>query len=149
MNIAGRRLRDSLTSLEEKECVNVVDFCRKFYMTTVASVAFGLDVDCFGEKETDFEVKGKTLISIPRFLPVELFPNLANFFKVKAMHPESEKFFSNLCKRIVRERHKMKVDEKDTLGNLMKVAEENSDMTEEMMYKTCVQFFTDGYETAS
>ena len=38
---------------------------------------------------------------------------------------------------------------RDVLGNLMQVAEENPDMTEEMMYKTCVQFFTDGYDTAS
>ena len=43
----------------------------------------------------------------------------------------------------------MKIDSKDVLGNLMHVAEENPDMTEEMMYKTFVQFFTDGYETAS
>ena len=38
---------------------------------------------------------------------------------------------------------------KDVLGNLMHVAEENPEMTEKMMYKTCVQFFTDGYETAA
>ena len=37
----------------------------------------------------------------------------------------------------------------DVLNNLMEVAAEHPEMTEEMMYKTVVQFFTDGYETAS
>ena len=31
----------------------------------------------------------------------------------------------------------------------MEVAAEHPEMTEEMMFKTVVQFFTDGYETAS
>ena len=37
----------------------------------------------------------------------------------------------------------------DVLNNLMEVAAQHPEMTEEMMFKTVVQFFTDGYETAS
>ena len=37
----------------------------------------------------------------------------------------------------------------DVLNNLIEVAAEHPEMTDEMMYKTVVQFFTDGYETAS
>merc|ERR1712013_480004 len=111
MNIAAERLVDYLKTVEQKDFINAVEFMRKFYMTTIASVAFGLDIDCYGEKES--------------------------------------KFFANLCKRIVRDRKSRKMEVRDVLGNLMHVAEENPDMTEEMMYKTCVQFFTDGYDTAS
>ena len=35
------------------------------------------------------------------------------------------------------------------LNNLIEVASINSDMTDEIMYKTCIQFFSDGYWTAS
>ena len=35
------------------------------------------------------------------------------------------------------------------LNNLIELSKINPDMTEEMMIKTCVQFFGDGYETAS
>ena len=35
------------------------------------------------------------------------------------------------------------------LNNLIELSKINPDMTEEMMIKTCVQFFSDGYESAS
>lgn len=149
MNIAAEKLVDYLKTVEKKEFVNAVEFTRKFYMTTIASVAFGLDIDCYGEKESKFETMGKNLIAVWRFLIVELFPSLAILLKIKIINPKSELFFSNLCKRLVRDRKSRKIEVRDVLGNLMNVAEENPDMTEEMMYKTCVQFFTDGYDTAS
>ena len=110
---------------------------------------FGTDIDCYGQTENEFEKKGKTLINVLRFAMVEIFPSLSIFLKIKVINPDSEKFFANLCKQLVRDRRSSKSEVKDILGNLMQVAEENPDMTEEMMYKTCVQFFTDGYETAS
>merc|ERR1711936_277334 len=149
MNLAAERLRDYLKTVEKLEYVNAVDFSKKFYMTAVASVAFGLDIDCFGEKESEFEKKGKNLISTFRFIWKSMFPSLAILFKIRVLNPESEKFFADICKRIVQERKNNKFESKDILGNLLHVAEENPDMTDEMMYKTCAQFFTDGYETAS
>jgi len=149
MNIAAKRLVNYLKTIEKNEFVDAINFSKKFYMTNIASVAFGLDVDCFGEKESEFEKKGKNLISLLRFFIVLVFPSVAIFFKLKVIDPDAEKFFANLCKKLVSERKRMKIDSKDVLGNLMHVAEENPDMTEEMMYKTFVQFFTDGYETAA
>ena len=37
----------------------------------------------------------------------------------------------------------------DVLNNLIEVAAEHTEMTEDIMYKTCVQFFTDGYDSAA
>lgn len=37
----------------------------------------------------------------------------------------------------------------DILNNLIEVAADHPEMTEEIMYKTCVQFFTDGYDSAA
>ena len=50
MNVPAERLRDYLKTTENEEFVNVVDFMKKFYMTNIASV-FGMDIDCFGQKE--------------------------------------------------------------------------------------------------
>ena len=149
MNVAAEKLRDYLKTTENKEFVNAVDFMKKFYMTSIASVVFGMDIDCYGQTENEFEKKGKTLMNVLRFAMVEIFPSLSIFLKIKVINPDSEKFFANLCKQLVRDRRSSKLEVKDILGNLMQVAEENPDMTEEMMYKTCVQFFTDGYKTAS
>ena len=43
----------------------------------------------------------------------------------------------------------VKEEVKDVLGNLISVGEENPYMTEDIMYRTCLQFFTDGYDTAA
>ena len=50
---------------------------------------------------------------------------------------------------MVKHRRSNNLQYNDVLNNLMEVAAEHPEMTEEMMYKTVVQFFTDGYETAS
>ena len=50
---------------------------------------------------------------------------------------------------MVRHRQTRHLQYNDVLNNLIEVAAEHPEMTDEMMYKTVVQFFTDGYETAS
>jgi len=49
----------------------------------------------------------------------------------------------------VRQRRSARLQYRDVLNSLIEVAAEHVEMTDEIMYKTCVQFFTDGYETAS
>ena len=58
-------------------------------------------------------------------------------------------FLLTLCKDVVRQRRRLNLQYNDVLNNLMEVAAQHPEMTEEMMFKTVVQFFTDGYETAS
>ena len=56
---------------------------------------------------------------------------------------------STLCKDIVRQRKNRNIQHKDVLNNLIEVASDHPEMSDEILYKTCVQLFTDGYETAS
>jgi len=84
-----------------------------------------------------------------RFMLAELFPGIAAFFNVGLIEPKFEKFLSTLCKDIVKQRRSRNLQYNDVLNNLIDVAAEHSEMTDDLMYKTCVQFFTDGYETAS
>ena len=79
----------------------------------------------------------------------ELFPNIAAAFNVGMIEPKFEKFLSTLCKDVVKHRQARHLQYNDVLNNLIEVAAEHPEMTDEMMYKTVVQFFTDGYETAS
>ena len=58
-------------------------------------------------------------------------------------------FLSTLCKDLVKQRRIRKMEYNDVLNNLIEVAAEHTEMTEEIMYKTCVQFFTDGYDSAA
>ena len=47
------------------------------------------------------------------------------------------------------QRQNQQNNHKDILNNLIDVSKINPDMTEEILYKTFVQFFGDGYESAS
>ena len=47
------------------------------------------------------------------------------------------------------QRENQQNNHKDVLNNLIEVSKINQDMTEEILYKTFVQFFGDGYESAS
>ena len=149
MNACAEKLGDYLKANEMNEFVDAADFTRKFYLSNIASVVFGTDIDCYGDTESEFEKHANSLISITRFIILEFFPSLAILLKLKLINPGSEKFFTNLCKRIVKQRKNSNIEYKDVLDNLINVAKENPDMTEEMMNKTCVQFFTDGYETVA
>jgi len=149
MNAAAQKLKKHLTAIEKNEYVDAADFSRKFFMNNIASVVFGMDIDCYGETQSEFEKQGNNLINMTGFIVVDLFPSIAGRMNIKIINNDAEKFFMKLCKEIVRQRRNSKVETKDVLGNLIAVSEENSEMTEEMMYKTCVQFFTDGYESAA
>ena len=48
-----------LQSIENNEFVEAMDFSKKYYLSCVASIGFGLNIDCFGEKKSTFEEKAK------------------------------------------------------------------------------------------
>ena len=149
LNECAQKLGKYVKSRENDECVDILEVARKFFMNTIASVGFGMDMDCYSDAETDFEKHGKNLISIPRFLFTKFMPRLALMFKISVLNPEAEKFFMKLCKMIVHSRQESKQEVKDVLGTLLNVAEENPDMAAEVLYRTCLQFFTDGYDSAA
>ena len=70
--------------------------------------------------------------------------------RIPVFNPKSTKHFEKLCHKIVEQRKNSKEERKDILHNFIKAAEESPDlMTPKMMFKTMVQFFSDGYETFS
>ena len=58
-------------------------------------------------------------------------------------------YLSKLCKGIVGQRKNQNLQYKDMLNNMVEVSKINPDMTDEIMYKTCLQFFSDGYDSAA
>ena len=49
----------------------------------------------------------------------------------------------------MKRRGEQKLQYNDMLNNLIEVSKVNPDMTNEVMAKTCVQFLSDGYESAA
>jgi len=119
---------------------------QKFAMTTIGAVAFGIEIDCYKDKDNEFMKKGRNMLQMWRFLLMDMFPGLMTFFKIKLLNPDSEKFFFNLAKKLVTQRKDSKEEHNDILASLIKSSEEQPGlMTEKMMLSTITQFFADGF----
>ena len=55
MNEVANQLIGYLGSIENREYVEVLDFTKKYFLNCLASVGFGLRIDCFGEQKSSFE----------------------------------------------------------------------------------------------
>lgn len=75
------------------------------------------------------------MLSLSRFIVIALFPSIATMLGLRFINKTSEKFFMDVCKKIVEQRRAEKTDHRDIMDNLMKVAEDNPELTEEMMFK--------------
>jgi len=149
MNECGRKLESYLKSHQNDEFIDGVEFSKKYYMNTIASIVFGLDIDCYGPTESDFEKYGKRLLAFTNFLLIKFMPTICAYLKIEMINSDAKNFFMKLCKQIVEHRKQSGQEVRDVIQNLIDVGKENPEMTPEMMYKTCVQFFTDGYDSAS
>jgi len=149
MNDAAQKLVGYLHSQEKKEHVEALNFIKKYYLNCLGSVGFGLNIDCFGEKPSEFEKQAAQVFSVLNFLISEVFPTISNWLNLSIINSTFKKYLSKLCREIIKQREKQNLQYNDMLNNLIELSKINPDMTEEMMIKTCVQFFGDGYETAS
>jgi len=150
INIAVKKMMNYFHSLEKKgEVVDATLALKKFYMTTIASVAFGTDIDCFTDETNEFMRNGDNLLEMWRFVILALWPSAMVFFKIGLINEKASNFFSRLFKQILAQRRETNVVSKDIMGNMMEAAKENPELTEDMMIASFVQFFTDGYSTAA
>ena len=101
MNECSRKLVNYLKLHEKDDFVDGTVFLRKFFMNTIASVVYSIDIDCYGETESEFEKKGKGLMSLNKFLIIKFLSTLAGYLKIKLLDTDAEVFFMSLAKRIV------------------------------------------------
>jgi len=149
INEQAQKLVAYLQSQENKEFVEVLNFTKKFYLGCLASVGFGLNIDVYSDKKSEFEKHAESVFSLQNFLLTDFFPNLSRLFNISIITKPFIKYVSKLSRDIVRQRRNQNLQYKDMLNNLIEVSKINPDMTDEIMYKTCVQFFSDGYESAA
>ena len=64
MNTCGHRLAGYLQSNQDKDQVDAVLFSKKFFMNCIASIGFGIDIDTYGDVESEFEKQGIVQISM-------------------------------------------------------------------------------------
>jgi len=137
-------------SMKNGDVINLNDAVQKFAMSTIGAVAFGIDVDCFKDKNNDFVKHGSNLFGdVWRFMLFEFLPKVPIWTGMDLLNPKSKRFFRSLADKIIKQRKASTEESKDVLDILIKASNESSLMTPEMMFMTMVQFFGDGFDTYS
>jgi len=150
MNICATKMTQHLEDVKEKSGnVDLQDAVQKFALTTIAAVAFGVDIDCFKDSNNEFMKHGMNLFVDWKFLLLQLFPKTAVWLRLKVINPKAKNFFMALAERLINQRKNSTAENNDILDNMIKVSKECSLMTDDMTFQTIVQFFGDGVFTYS
>ncbi|KAL9703497.1 hypothetical protein quinque_007015 [Culex quinquefasciatus] len=103
------------------------DVFSRFSNDVIASVAFGIEVDSFRERENSFYVKGKAMLNfqnvktIVKMLLLRTIPNLMIRLKVDIQSKESTEYFKSMITDNMRQRDVHNIVRNDMIHMLMQV----------------------------
>lgn len=109
---------------------DVKDLCSRHTSDIIASCAFGLDLNCIRDGESEFTRVGKLLIhpssllsAICNYLFLKYFPNVSSALDVRSVDPRYTDLFTKLVRDTVEYRTKNDVDRNDFIDLMMRVNE--------------------------
>ena len=145
VNEVAKKMNRYLDELKGEK-IELYTLTNQFAMTTIASVAFGVEIDCFKDGENEFMKHGSSMVVEWRFMLMDMFPSLMRWFNISLMNPTGEKFFQKLAEGLVKQRENSTAEHNDVMHALVKASKEDPEvMTPNMMVLTIAQFFVDGY----
>ena len=165
-----QNLNDSFKSKKLNPKVLELDpLIKPFAMDVITQVAFGVDVNAIENPDNEFTKFAGDMFSISRFMLASMFPKLAVLFNVGIIRKDILQFFLNVSRQILRDRQSgidlqkhndvldlmikiknrtLKADDETTKEfGLSSNVEANLD--DEVIAKTMMQFFLDGYDTVA
>ncbi|XP_069675038.1 probable cytochrome P450 6a13 isoform X1 [Periplaneta americana] len=148
---------------------DVKEIFARFSMDVIASVAFGIKINCLNEPENEFREWGKkvfapTLLSGVRNLINCVAPKLASIIYIRFFTKEITEHFCNMVRETIDHRKKYNIKRNDFMQMLLQLKEkgyiedptspeENAELLEEKISYNeiaaqAVIFFTAGFETS-
>ena len=134
-------------------------------MDCITQVAFGINADALNNPDTDFVKNTDIMFETWRFLLQLMCPLICYIFKIGFLSPKVKKFIMNVSKNVIDERDAKNIKRDDVVGLMMKIRDEGYDtklegdmdfglgkvkagkLENDTIYKSLMQFFTDGYES--
>lgn len=123
----GDSLQKHVANLADKhELIEVRDVSARYSTNVIASVAFGISVDCIREPESEFRKYGKkifemTLSNALRQAASFLCPSLMSFFHIRSTNKSVEDFLKSVVQENLEYREKNNVVRKDFFQILMQL----------------------------
>ncbi|KAF2898969.1 hypothetical protein ILUMI_07205 [Ignelater luminosus] len=158
----GRQLKGAMDIATNKsEPIDIKDFAACFTMNIIGSCAFGIECNCFKEKNSEFIKNGKRIFVARGLEFIKAFigfasPSLARRLRFALFPKEAANFFMKITKETVDYRERNNVVRKDFMQLLIDMKNSVKDDTgkgigltiEDLAAQTFV-FFVAGYETSS
>ena len=149
---------------DEEEDLNIDKLIDGFTMDCITRTLFSMEVGAVTNPDNAFSKNAKGLFSMKRFLFCNFCPSLARIFNIGMMTPAATNYLFKVAKDNIEQRKNNKDQvHNDMLGMMLKASKEvktdlddnefgikgakKNYMTEEMVARTTLQFFIDGYET--
>ncbi|XP_018395584.1 PREDICTED: cytochrome P450 9e2-like [Cyphomyrmex costatus] len=143
-------------SVETAKTYNMKDLLSRYTNDTVATCAFGIDVDSFKHPNNEFFLLGKKAFNFDswlafKFLMHRNFPQLAKLLKMRMFGPKVENFFKDIVATTVKIRDEQGIVRPDMIQLMMETRNKNSgpeyDINE--MTAQAFVFFLAGFDTIS
>ncbi|XP_018052501.1 PREDICTED: cytochrome P450 9e2-like [Atta colombica] len=143
-------------SVEAAKTYDMKDLLSKYTNDTVATCAFGIDVDSFKHPNNEFFLLGKESFNFDgwlvfKFLMQRNFPRLAKLFKLRMFDPKVENFFKDIVATTVKTRDEQGIIRPDVI-QLMMESRNNDNGREYDINEMTAQafvFFLAGYNAIS
>lgn len=116
---AGDPLQQYLAKcVESKEDVEIREISARFATNIIASVAFGIDINCIENPDNDFRINGRKIFeqsieNAIRQLLSFIAPKLMRTFKIRSINRDVENFMISLVKQNLKYRETNNVIRKD------------------------------------
>lgn len=159
---------------EQKGNIELRELAARYNTSVIASVGFGVDINCIDNPNTSFRKYGRQFFAINlknglRFLAMFLFPGILKVFKIRLIDRDIEDFMMSLVKQTLEFREKNNVLRKDFFQLLVQLRntgtvqlddqwetvivkdekEKNNRLTLKEMGAQAFVFYAAGFETTS
>lgn len=115
----GKSLQTYMDGIaKNSETIEIRELSARYTTNIIASVAFGVDVNCIDNPNTAFRKYGRQFFAINlknglRFLAMFIFPKILSFFKIRVVDQDIEDFMTTMVKQTLEFREKNNVVRKD------------------------------------
>ena len=129
--------------------INCSEFIGNVVLNNLASVGFGMEANSFQDPNSEWKKQAFALTELRKFMTVIRLPSLSALFGITVYNPKAKSFFESIVKRRINQRQNGEA-EKDILGTLANIHKTMpTEMTENGLMKTYLQFIIDGLHTTS
>lgn len=143
----ANRMIEFLNSKESKEIVEMKDIFSSYTTESIASIAFGNDIECQGNPDNPFRKVTNSMFEpsamqkIKQFL--QLSENLANVLKLSWTSREISDFFTDTVRQTLEYREQNKIQQNDFLDVAMKLMK-NGELTFDEVAANCFNILIAG-----